>query len=159
MAPKILSEIENWAWKYSHLWRIVKIIPKIIVINRELKVSLKFLLMSLWWDQEIEIPEEIKIVVFNKGISKGLKGEILQGGQIDPISILGDSLLWKNAQKKEIKKKISEIINKIMPSFNPQITIDVWFPWKEASREISRHHWYMEIIIIDNDMKVITEKL
>jgi hypothetical protein len=30
--------------------------------------------------------------VFNKGIPQGLKGSILKGGQIAPISIAGDKL-------------------------------------------------------------------
>lgn len=33
--------------------------------------------------------EDTKIIVFNKGISYGLNGVILKGGQIWPISILG----------------------------------------------------------------------
>ena len=37
------------------------------------------------------------------------------GGHIEPTSILGDKLLWKNAQKNLKKKKISETINKIIP--------------------------------------------
>lgn len=41
------------------------------------------------------------------------------GGHILPISTLGDNLLWKKAQKKEIKKKISDKINKIIPNFKP----------------------------------------
>ena len=52
------------------------------------------------------IPEEIKITVFNKGTWNGLNTLIPKGGQIDPISTLGDKLLWKNAQKKLTKKKL-----------------------------------------------------
>jgi len=37
-------------------------------------------------------PEVNKIRVFNKGISRGLKGVTPLGGQFIPISILGDSL-------------------------------------------------------------------
>lgn len=139
--PKILSLIENCASIYSQDWRNVKVIPKIIVIIKELKASLKLLLIILWCDHEIEIPEEIRIVVFKRGISKGLKGEIFLGGHIEPISMFGDSLLWKKAQKKDRKKKISEIIKRIIPNFRPHTTYEVWFPCKEASREISRHHW------------------
>lgn len=113
------------------------------------------MLIILWCDQEIEIPEEIKIVVFNKGISKGLKGKIFNGGHIAPISILGDNLLWKKAQKKEIKKKISEIINKIIPNFNPHNTYEEWRPWRAASRETSRHHWKRVNIKIINAKKII----
>ena len=29
---------------------------------------------------------------------------MLYGGQSDPISIVGDKLLWKNAQKREMKR-------------------------------------------------------
>lgn len=139
--PKILSLIENCAWIYSHIWRIEKVNPNEMVIIKELKACLKLLLIILWWDQEIEIPEEIKITVFKRGISNGLNGLIFLGGHIVPTSMLGDNLLWKKAQKNEIKKKISEIINKIIPNFNPHKTYDEWCPWRDASREISRHHW------------------
>jgi hypothetical protein len=62
------------------------------------------------------------------------------GGHIFPNSIVGDNLLWKKAQKKLIKKKISEIINKIIPHRNPNVTFIVCNPWNVPSREISRHH-------------------
>jgi len=52
----------------------------------------------------------------------------------------GERLLWKNAQKKEIKKNTSETINKIIPQRNPIVTGNVCNPWKVPSREISRHH-------------------
>lgn len=68
-----------------------------------------------WWDQVIVKPEEIRIIVFNKGISQGLKGWIPNGGQSCPISILGAKEEWKKAQKKEKKNKISEIIKRIIP--------------------------------------------
>ena len=45
------------------------------------------------------------MIVFNKGIWNGLNGVILEGGHILPISIFGDNLLWKKAQKNLIKKK------------------------------------------------------
>lgn len=62
------------------------------------------------------------------------------GGQTPPNSILGARLLWKNIQKKERKNKISEVINKSIPKRNPFITLRSWNPWKEPSREMSRHH-------------------
>jgi hypothetical protein len=37
------------------------------------------------------------------------------GGQIKPISMEGERELWKKAQKKEMKKNTSEVINKIIP--------------------------------------------
>jgi hypothetical protein len=42
-----------------------------------------------------------------------------------PISILGDKLDAKNAQKKEKKNMTSEIINKIIPKRNPFCTTEV----------------------------------
>jgi hypothetical protein len=70
-------------------------------------------------------PEPKRIAVFNRGIWKGLKALIPSGGQRLPISTLGERLLWKNAQKKEKKKRTSETINKIMPQRNPIPTIVV----------------------------------
>lgn len=54
-------------------------------------------------------------MVFNKGTENALKGEIPLGGQILPSSILTERLEWKNAQKNEKKKQISETINKAIP--------------------------------------------
>jgi len=65
---------------------------------------------------------------------------IPRGGHIKPNSKLGESLLWKKVQKNEKKNRISEVINKIIPQRRPFITRLVWFPKKEPSREISRHH-------------------
>lgn len=117
------------------------------------------LFIKLWWAHETEIPEEIKMVVLSNGISNGLKGIILWGGQILPNSMLGDNILWKNAQKNEIKKKISETIKRIIPSFNPQITLEVWLPWSDASRDTSRHHCNIDNKRRIKENKVIIENL
>lgn len=69
------------------------------------------------------------MIVFIKGISKGLKGLIPIGGHSWPISIEGANEEWKYAQKNEMKKKISEIINKIIPNRRPLYTNNVWDPW------------------------------
>jgi len=79
--------------------------------------------------------------VFNRGTWKGLNTWIPKGGQTLPISTLGDNLLWKKAQKKLKKKKISETINKAIPHRKPNSVIDVCNPWIAPSREMSRHHW------------------
>jgi len=63
--------------------------------------------------------------VFNNGIPQGLKGTILSGGQIEPISIAGDKLEWKNAQKKAKKNATSESINKSIPIRSPNCTLFV----------------------------------
>lgn len=38
--PKILSEMENWAWEYSKIWKAVNITPKKIVIFKEVKAEI-----------------------------------------------------------------------------------------------------------------------
>jgi hypothetical protein len=47
---------------------------------------------------------------------------IPKGGHNIPTSLVGASLLWKKAQKKEKKKRTSEVINKIIPQRRPEIT-------------------------------------
>lgn len=76
----------------------------------------------------IVTPEDKRIIVFKSGIWNGLNGKIFIGGHIVPNSIVGERLLWKNAQKKEIKKNTSETINKIMPHRNPIVTVYVCNP-------------------------------
>ena len=75
------------------------------------------LLISInpWWDQVTVTPEANKIAVLSKGIWRGLKGWTPKGGQLPPISKVGAKLLWKNAQKKDKKKKISDTINNNIP--------------------------------------------
>lgn len=59
----------------------------------------------------------------------------------------------KKSSKKWNKKKISEIINKIIPIFIPINTFLEWNPCRVLSREISRHHWYIIIKIVKNEIK------
>ena len=47
---------------------------------------------------------------------------------MDPISIVGDSLVWKNAQKNDTKNNISETINGIILHRRPFVTIFVCKP-------------------------------
>lgn len=92
------------------------------------------------WDQVINIPEESKITVFNKGKPQGSRGIIPFGGQTPPISIDGVNIPWKKAQKNEKKNIISEVINKHIPKQIPLWTFFVWYPSKVASSIISRNH-------------------
>jgi len=96
---------------------MVKIMPKIYWE--------RFSSIRLWWAQVTVTPDESKIKVFSRGTLNGLNGEIPEGGQNKPISILGERLLWKKAQKKEKKNKTSEVINRIMPHFKPFTTFEV----------------------------------
>jgi len=71
-----------------------------------------------------DTPEDRRIMVFKRGTCKALNGVTPVGGQLKPISKVGDRLLWKNAQKKEKKNRTSEVMNKIIPQRKPFITID-----------------------------------
>lgn len=42
---------------------------------------------------------------------------------------MGDSLLWKNAQKNDAKNRTSEIMNRIIPHRSPLVTVLVCNPW------------------------------
>lgn len=111
------------------------------------------LLFSInWWAQVTVTPEPSKITVFNKGTWKGLNGKIPHGGHIEPNSTVGLNLEWKKAQKKEIKKNTSLIINKIIPNIKPLNTTLVWIPWNVLSRITSRHQNKDTNIIKNNDI-------
>ena len=94
-------------------------------------------------------PDESSTKVFSSGTSNGLKVIIPDGGHVLPSSKVGDSLLWKKAQKKETKKKTSETINNNMPQRSPSSTILECRPWQDASNETSRHHWAITRRIIE----------
>jgi hypothetical protein len=57
--------------------------------------------------------------VFNNGIAKGSNGVIPCGGHTPPISIVGDKLEWKKAQKTLKKANTSLIINNTTPIVKP----------------------------------------
>lgn len=60
--------------------------------------------------------------MFSRGTLNGLRGVIPTGGQQHPSSGVGDSLLWKNAQKNAKKNITSDVINKIIPHRRPDVT-------------------------------------
>ena len=107
--------MENFLFKYSINWTKVKINPKKIVNRKKKKFSL--LLNKEWCAQVTVKPLVNKIHVFRKGIWKGSIEIIIKGGQIEPISLLGVSLLWKNPQNQPKKNIISLKINKIILIF------------------------------------------
>jgi len=59
-----------------------------VIIILILDADSLFLLIE-WCLHVIEIPDEIKIIVFSNGTFIGSNGLIYMGGQIIPISILG----------------------------------------------------------------------
>lgn len=88
----------------------------------EFQASVALPSRSLWWDQVSDTPEDKSMAVFSKGTPQGCMGEIPVGGQVIPISAVGERALWKNAQKKEKKNIISEITNRTNPIFIPRTT-------------------------------------
>lgn len=92
-----------------------------------------------WWEAVSVIPDLNKINVLSKGIVIGLNLLIPLHGQFCPIKISGDKDAWKNAQKKDKKKNTSDVINSIIPIFNPLITSLVCRFSNVDSRIISRH--------------------
>ena len=73
-------------------------------------------------------PEASGIAVFSNETCIRLNGSIPVGGQVDPSSIVGDSLLWKNAQKNDTMNKTSETMNRISPYRGPFVTACVCNP-------------------------------
>jgi len=84
------------------IWIAVKYTPKRIANNNPIHLSLKFILIIVC-DYVIVNPEKIKIIIFNKGISYGLKGIIPLRGDNCPISISGDKDM-EVCSKKRYKK-------------------------------------------------------
>lgn len=80
---------------YSIICINEKIIPNLIVKNNLIFLSFILFLIKLKWDHVIENPDEIKIIVLRRGISKGLNKIIPLGGHMAPISILGERAIWK----------------------------------------------------------------
>ena len=75
------------------------------------------------------------------GTENGSKAEIPIGGHLPPSSMFGDRLLWKKAQKNDIKNITSEMMKSTIPQRKPFSTIIVCSPWYLPSQETSRHHW------------------
>lgn len=96
--------------------------------------------------------------MFNKGTLIGLIGLIEKGGQVIPLSTIGDNDLWKKAQKNPKKNMTSEKINSIIPNFKPTWTILVCLPIIVLSRTISRHQRNIIITIVSEGI-IITEAI
>jgi len=135
----------------------VKTAPSVIVRDNDLFDFLYLFFSISWWAQVTENPDDNRRIVFIKGILIGLKEVIEFGGQVCPNSKVGEILLWKNAQKKEIKNSTSEAMNRIIPVFRPFITMGEWDPCVFLSRWISRHHVKAIIITMASDIRINVE--
>ena len=67
-------------------------------------------------------PDKRRRDVFRSGMANGFNGSIPRGGHVQPVSGVGASALWKNAQKKARKNIISEAIKIIIPTRRPWAT-------------------------------------
>lgn len=140
MFPYLESEILNSACLYSIYWSKEKYNPNIQVMVNPVLQFFNIFELREWCAHVTDAPEEIKIIVFNKGTFKGLNLVIEIGGHTWPNSTLGLKEKWKNLQKNEEKNITSDVINKIIPIFKPLITSSKWYPWNVASRVTSFHH-------------------
>jgi hypothetical protein len=105
--------------KYSYACSAVKYSPNSTVKNNPWVSCLALFSRKPWCAHVTVTPEANRIAVFNNGTCIGLNGWIPVGGQVDPSSIVGDNLVWKNAQKNDTKNNTSDTINKFIPHRNP----------------------------------------
>ena len=112
-----------------------------MVKNSDPIASYCLLANKLWCVQVTKLPDKSNINVLRNGISHGLKTNMPLGGQNPPISTVGESELWKKAQKKPKKNKTSERIKRNTPNRKPCWTIPKCLPSYVPSRTISLNHW------------------
>jgi len=93
LLPNAESWIEKGASVYSNPWKSVKIIPRKIVVDRDVFAVLYLFFIMLWWDQVTVTPEDRRMMVFRRGILMGLNGLMERGGQFCPSSIVGEILV------------------------------------------------------------------
>jgi hypothetical protein len=114
-------------------------------ILHELNCETHYFSSRPWRAHVTVTPEASRIAVFSKGTCTGLNGWIPVGGQVDPSSVVGNKLVWKNSQKNNTKNKIFQTINRIIPYRRTFVAIFMCNSWYVPSRFTSRHH---SIIII-----------
>ena len=71
---------------------MVKYTPNATVMINPTVVWLKSPTISAWCAQVTLTPEDTRMIVFNKGTPKGLKGITPAGGHTEPTSTLGANL-------------------------------------------------------------------
>lgn len=86
----------------------------------------RFISRRLWCAHVTVTPDAKRTAVFSRGTLNGFKGLIPVGGHAQPSSGVGDSLLWKKAQKKAKKNSTSDVMKRIIPQRKPVVTYDVW---------------------------------
>jgi len=64
--------------------------------NKVIVAFIRFLDIRQWCDHVTVNPDDSRIIVFNRGTLNGLIVIIPIAGQVQPVSVEGVSLLWKN---------------------------------------------------------------
>lgn len=125
---------------YSPSCSIVKYAPNIMVSDSAWIELVRLPSINLWCAHVTVTPEARSTAVFSSGTLNGFNGVTPVGGHEHPISGVGSSLLWKNAQKNAEKKQTSDKMNSSIPYRSPLVTYDVCWPMNVPSRVTSRHH-------------------
>jgi len=100
----------------------VKYAPNSTVTISACVAFLLFPSISLWCAHVTVTPDARSTAVFRSGTLNALIGITPTGGQQHPNSIVGASLLWKNAQKNAKKKHTSDRMNRSIPYRSPLAT-------------------------------------
>lgn len=103
----------------------MKYAPNTTVSTRPCVVLPRSPFTKEWWAAVTVTPDANRTPVLRRGTENGLMGVIPAGGQVEPSSGVGASLLWKNAQKNAKKKRTSDAMNRIIPHRSPLFTGDV----------------------------------
>lgn len=147
------------ASQYSKPCRAMKTKAKIIVKKSPNKVLYLSLAIKEWWEKVTVEPEDNNNTVFKNGTDKGFNASIPKGGQLDPNSTEGERAEWKYAQKMEIKKNSSLIINKITPKFRDFCTAWEWSPLSVPSWDTSLNQRYIKKFTENNENNANTPPL
>lgn len=99
-----------------------------------------FLFDIVWCAHVMNTPDEIRIIVFKMGSSRGLMGVIPFGGHIDPRVMSGARHSCRNVQNSLVNSITSDRINRIILIFVIEMILGEWFPSYRDSRIRSRHH-------------------
>ena len=85
-----------------------------------------FLPAKISWCAHVTVaPGNSDVNVFGKGTPHGLNVLILTGGQVEPISIAGDRLAWRNARKNAEENVTSGVVSEVVPGREPCCTVFV----------------------------------
>lgn len=118
----------------------MKVAPKRIVRNKP-REQLEYEPLIREECEKVSVAAEVRrIKVLRRGRPKAESETSPTGGQTDPSSIEGERAPCKYAQKKLVKKKISDKIIRQKPRRRPAWANKVWQPEQVASKTILENH-------------------